>query len=207
MKFSTLLLLAALTFIASTEAFALKGKQDGYIITNSGKKIEGKIKARNITLDQIRIRFYGNDGTTKVYKPSEIQGYGYKYYGETQFGTYDWMQADFRSKYVDRPPFVFGPMRVFLEIEEQGEEITLYNYYINKGADVEDPVEINYYLERKSTREFVKINRENFLTAGGDFFSYHPEIPHKLGGVNYRFRHMYKVVREYNRWFTRQQNS
>ena len=69
-------------------AFSVSAKEatyKGYIINANGLRIDGQIRTKNVTTDQMKITFV--DGDTKIiYKPIDIIGYGYENIDENEFG-------------------------------------------------------------------------------------------------------------------------
>ena len=200
-----LLLITIIIFsVASTSAArGPKGKLKGYVITKENKKVEGTVKVRNELFDQVKIRFTSKSGNTSNYKPSDIKEYGYTFNGEDQFGQESMVSIRYVAKEAEDAPMIFAKTGVFMQVEEEG-AVILYNYYIQNNGDVKNPVIRQYYLERENSDEFTKLTKKNFVEIAKIFFSDNPEIAQNMGKVNHRFRHLYKVVQNYNKWIERE---
>ena len=180
----------------STTTFAKTYK--GYIMTKEGEKVNGKIKARNVTIDQVKITFI-TDGKKKTYKPKNIQGYGYEHLGENQFGETVYTWRHYRSKMAQSfAPRPFTSKHVFMEIMEEG-DVTIYDYYVESPSDIKNPYKRFFYVERNGDNELIEFSKENFVTAAKSFFADAPELASKIGKINHRFRHAYRIVQLYNK--------
>lgn len=197
MKFKNLLTIVLAILCVTTTVFGAKYK--GYIINKEGVKLTGLIKTKNVTSDQIKIVFY--QGKKKsTHKPTSIQGYGYEHVSENQFGedVLDWRH--YRSKTAQSyAPRVFTSKEVFMEIMEEG-EVTVYDYYVQVPSNIEDPYKRFFYLERKDSNEFIEISKKNYIQEAKSYFSDYRKLASKVGKINHRFHHLYKVVKLYNAW-------
>lgn len=193
--FSTILiLLISINLNAKNKTFK------GYIIDKEGKRIEGKIKTKNVTVDQIKITFIAEDDTKSLYKPQDIIGYGYKAQGENEFGEDTFVWRHYKSKTAQSyAPKAFASKEVFMEVMEEG-EITLYDYYVETPSDIENPYKRFFYMERIGNDELQEISVDNYIDVASLYFEDHTELSDKIGTVNHRFRHLWKVVRLYNDW-------
>lgn len=192
-----LLVLFCALMVAHTTAFA--GMHRGYILKKDGKKNYGFIKTRNVTGDEIKITFYKTRASKKeVYRPHMIDGYGYEYVGENEFGERAKRWRHYKSKLAQSySARVLNPKLSFMEVMEEG-EIMLYDFYVETPTNFEQQYKRFFYLERKNSGELVEVSKSNFMYVAKGFFSDNREIADKVGDVNYRFRHLWKLVRAYN---------
>ncbi|MFK7949445.1 MAG: hypothetical protein AB8G11_17770 [Saprospiraceae bacterium] len=195
MKFLTTILaiVLSLSLTAKENAFT------GYIINKKGQRIEGKIKTRNVTVDQMKITFIEKQ-TKIVYKPADLIGYGYEHKGENEFGedTYVWRHYKSKTAQSYAPRF-YASKEVFMEIMEEG-EVVLYDYYVEVPGDIENPYKRFFYMEKNGSDELIEISQENYVEITSIYLENHSDLSDKIGTVNHRFRHLWKIVRLYNSW-------
>ena len=179
-----------------------KGKKEGYIVTKSGEKINGHVTIKNnITLDQVKIKFIDYKGQKFSYKAKDISGYGYRDIQDTEWGGREWAWVHYESRNVSVAPIPFGPKTVFMERVAEG-DVVLFQYWIQVNSNIENPYKRYFFLERNGER--VELTNENFVQEASSFFSDNVEIAQNMGQVNHRFRHMKRVVNNYNNWKARQ---
>lgn len=172
---------------------------NGYIINIKGQRIDGQIKTKNVTVDQIKIIFIEGEIKT-TYKATDILGYGYENKGENEFGEDGLVWRHYKSKTaISYAPKFFLSKEVFMEVMEEG-EITLYDYYIETPKNIDNPYKRFFYIERASTNEWIELSEENYTATLGMHLEDNPELADKIGEVNHRFRHIWKIVRIYNDW-------
>ena len=59
------------TLLITVSVFAKKSTYKGYIITMDGERIEGKVKSKSVTTDQMKVTFFqGKEKTT--YKAKDL---------------------------------------------------------------------------------------------------------------------------------------
>lgn len=203
----TLIALLGFTFLLTNTATAGTNrgskKKEGYIVTKAGEKINGYVFIKNnITLDQIKIKFIDFKGEKSSYKAKDIKGYGYRTIRDNEAGNRALLWFHYESKGVDKSPVPFGPKTVFMKRIAEG-NVVLFEYWMQVNSNIENPYERYFFLERDGER--VKLTNENFVEKGASFFSDNQDIASKMGQVNHRFRHIERVVNNYNNWKKRQE--
>lgn len=172
----------------------------GYIINTEGQRVEGKIKTKNVTVDQMKITFIASDDVKSTYKPKDIIGYGYEFQGENEFGEATFVWRHYKSKTAQSfAPKAFASKEVFMEIMEEG-KVTLYDYYVETPSDIENPYKRFFYVEREGSDDFKEISIDNYVEITTHYLKDYEELSKKIGTTNHRFRHLWKVVRLYNDW-------
>ena len=143
MKTLTVLLVGLFMVIHS---FANETVFRGYIINKDGQRIDGQIKTKNVTTDEMKITFI--EGKTKiVYKPEDLIGYGYEFLGENEFGEETRVWRHYKSKTaVSLAPRFYASKVVFMEMMEEG-EVTLYDYYVETPGNIDNPYTRFFYME------------------------------------------------------------
>lgn len=191
-------IIATFAILAFTTTTISAKQYKGYIITKKGQKVEGFIKARNVTIDQVKITFI-NNGKKKTYKPKDIKGYGYEHLGENQFGEDVLTWRHYRSKMAQSfAPRPFTSKHVFMEIMEEG-NVTLYDYYVEAPSNIKNPYKRFFYVEKSGSNEMVELSKDNFIAAAKKFFADAPALASKIGKTNHRFRHAWRIVQAYNK--------
>lgn len=192
--FTTILaILLSLNLIAKENTF------NGYIINKKGQRIEGQIKTKNVTVDQMKITFA--DGDIKiVYKPIDLIGYGYEFKGENEFGEDTFVWRHYKSKTAQSyAPRFYASKEVFMEVMEEG-EVILYDYYVEVPKNIDEPYIRFFYMEISGSDELIEVSKENYKETVSLELEDHYELSDKIGTVNHRFRNLWKVVRLYNDW-------
>lgn len=186
--------------ITAKENTLIKGDiYKGYVINKKGQRIDGKIKTRNVTVDQMKITFI-NGNTKIIYKPTDLTGYGYKFKGENEFGEDTFVWRHYKSKTAQsHAPRFYASKEVFMEVMEEG-EVTLYDYYVEVPGDIENPYKRFFYMERVNSDEFIEISEQNYIEMTASYLEDYVELSEKIGTINHRFRHLWKIVRLYNSW-------
>ena len=187
------------TILISFTSFGKQSTFQGYIITKQGERIYGKIKTKNVTTDQMKITFIQGKSKSS-FKAKELSGYGYEHVGENQFGEDVLKWRHYKTKTAQSfAPKAFASKVVFMEVMEQG-TVTLYDYYVETPSDIENPYKRFFYLERESDNDLIEISKENYEELAAMYFEDNYELAEKVGSINHRFRHLYKVVKIYNDW-------
>ncbi len=187
------------TLLITVSVFAKKSTYKGYIITMDGERIEGKVKSKSVTTDQMKVTFFqGKEKTT--YKAKELAGYGYEHVGENQFGEDVLTWRHYKTKKAQSfAPKAFASKTVFMEVMVEG-TVTLYDYYVETPRDIENPYKRFFYLEREADAQLIEISKNNYEELASIYFEDNFELADKIGTINHRFRHLYKVVQIYNDW-------
>jgi hypothetical protein len=177
----------------------------GYIINKGGERIDGEIKTRNVTVDEMKITFIERQ-TKIVYKSTDLIGYGYEFLGENEFGQVTRIWRHYKSKTaISYAPKFYASKEVFMEVMEQG-EVTLYDYYVETPGNIDSPYTRFFYMERQGTNELIEISEDNFEQSAGVYFADNEKLAQSVGTVNNRFRHLWKIVRLYNDWIEMEDN-
>ena len=86
-----------------------------------------------------------------------------------------------------------------MEVMVEG-TVTLYDYYVETPRDIENPYKRFFYLEREADAQLIEISKNNYEELASIYFEDNFELADKIGTINHRFRHLYKVVQIYNDW-------
>jgi hypothetical protein len=200
------LFIVLLLSVFAINVFADQKIFDGYIINMQDKRVEGRIKIKRVTVDEVKITFT-SEGKKSVYKPTDILGYGYQYFGKDEFGSdaYNWRH--YKSKEaISYAPVMFAAKTVFMEVMEAG-SVIVYDYYVEKRTNIESPYDRFFYLEREGSDEWIEVTEENYIAVVSVFFRDNIELAEKIGTVNHRFHHLSSVVRLHNDWMKKQNKS
>lgn len=188
----------------STSLIAQKGeKVPGYIILDSGRKIEGQIKVGDITDNEVKVVFYAKrTGEKKTYKSTELEAYGYEGFDIDELGNEVSEWVHYERQKVDYPPKPFGPTTVFMQKEEEG-AVTLYVYYIESRSDVRNPYRYHYYIQGEDGN-LEKIERESFSNVARKVFADYSALTTRVGKKDFSYRNLDRMVRDYNYWTVNQ---
>ena len=194
----------AFLFLFSFSLSAQKGeKVPGYVIMKNGDKVEGQVKVAGITDNEVKVTFYDNrTGDKNIYKPTDLQGYGYEGFDIDELGNEVAEWVHFETQKVDYPPKPFGPTTVFMQREVEG-AVTLFVYYIETRNDVKNPYQYHYYLQGESGN-LEKIERESFTGVAKSAFQDYSALSARIGKKDFSYRNLDRMVRDYNYWTVNQ---
>lgn len=188
----------------SVGLFAKKGdKVPGYVILNGGEKVEGKVQIGSITDNETKVVFFKGDSNKKtVYKPKQIESYGFEEMEIDEIGRTVKRWVHFDRHKVDYPPKIFASTTVFLEREEQG-IITLYTYYVEIRDNPKKPYKYFYYLLNEEG-DLEKVEREDFVNTAKKYFKDYSALKLRVGKKDFEYRNLDRMVRDYNYWTVQQ---
>lgn len=195
-------LIAFLSFSVSTQA---KKVYEGYVITNSGEKLEGKIQMLSPALNEIKVKFVNNNGKKSVFKAKEVKEYSFKVqkWNKTEKKHIDeWIV--YTRKTVERSPIAFGPKEVLIE-RQVGGTINMYNHFIEQNSNRQNPFVHVVYVE-KDANELVSITKKNYKKVLKEMTIEYPALQAKIGTRGHGFKHIAKIVSTYNTWMANEGN-
>lgn len=197
----TLLALVLLTFTSTTFAGQSAKVYEGYVITNNGEKLEGKIQMLSPSLNEIKVKFISQTNEKKTFKAKEVKEYAFKV-EKWNKSTRDYIEEwiFYSRKTVERAPIAFGPTKVLIERQVEG-TINLYNHFIEQNATPEQPFVQVIYLE-KNNNELVNITKNNYKTVLKGMTTDYPALQAKIGTRGNGFKHIAQMVSEYNEAMT-----
>lgn len=196
MKIKLLLILALATIqIANAQKESekyLKFKNnsqyvEGYIINNDSVKIEGLIKAINVSdyKKYASIIFVYKRGYKTHYGPAQIKAYGY-----------------LNNKFISKEGFFFKEIII-------GDRVSLYKgvHYMPMPPTMGpngtftgggSSKATNFYLIRKGDKKFKLVGKFDFKVIYNSYFRDCDELAQKIYHKKLRYRDLKEIVREYN---------
>lgn len=189
----TLLLTILTTLTTITYANNSNKIYSGYVVTNNGDTIRGKIQMLTPALNEVKVKLIDANGKKRIFKAKEVQAYSFvvltyknkKHTSET---------ITYVRKTVDKAPVPFGSKNVLIEQQVKG-QVNLYNHYVETRAG-QYAYEHCFYLEKGN--EMVLINRANFKKAVRKIVADYPELKAKVGKKGYGYKYIVKIIKEYN---------
>lgn len=189
----------------SVSTFAYAKKADGYIITNAGDTIYGKIKVKLNKEEKIKfatlqdqVIFYDEEGKKTIYLPGEIRSF-YFYFNEQ---TPSFVSVEF-----------YKSSQLFLMVIGDQGYLKLYKYYPGDEKSlasayelaeyvygVKDFDELYFFYVLKPDGERLLLGRHTPQNKLISFFEEHTEIRQKLESREFNYADIYKIVRMYNQW-------
>ena len=195
-------LFLALLFYTSSNAFQ-DSKLPGYIINNDGERIEGYIKPGSITDNEVKVLFYEfKSSKKKVYKPKQLQGYGYESILEDDLGLEEKEWVHYERMKVEYPAKPFGATTLFVEREEQG-EVSLFCHYIEIRNNPKKPYRYVYYIKDQKGKIF-KVEEDRFEYIARNIFKNYDALRQRIGKKDFLYRNLDRMVRDYNYWVVNQ---
>lgn len=195
----------ALLFLTSG-LLAQKGeKVQAYVTLSNGDKLEGQIKVGSITDNEVKVVFYNRSGSKVVYKPTELQGYGYESIDLDELGNEINKWVHYETHKVDYPPKPFGSTTVFMQREEEG-ALTLFCYYIESRTDVKNPFRYFYYIKDQDG-SLTKVEKEDFSLVSKTIFKDYSALTGNVDKKGFVYRNLDRMVRDYNYWSVNQHDA
>lgn len=167
----------------------------GYIITNNGDTLHGKIQMLSPTLNEVKVKFIDKTGEKKVYRAKDVQAYSFMVLTYKDKETKA-EQIDYVRKKVDQAPVPFGSKTALIERQVTG-AINLYNHYVETRAG-HYAYEHLFYLEKGQDSQLIRVNRANFKTVVQKMVADNPELKAKIGKKGYGYKHLVKIITMYN---------
>ncbi|MGB0984959.1 MAG: hypothetical protein ACPG19_13000 [Saprospiraceae bacterium] len=200
MRYFTLAILIISSFSLQAQSFDedinIHHEVPGYIITNDGDTIKGKIKVQTRSKNQAKVKFINNRGKSKTYKPKHLIGYGYQTKENNNAKQIVYKERHFLRKTADRPPVPFSSKTVFMEVKASGKAI-LYSYYVQNNENVDNKYLHYYYLDFKDGSRERKITQDDFDWAVPAFLEDCKKIS-GLVGTRMGFDNLEELVDIYN---------
>lgn len=136
---TTLLIFILSTFTATVFAGQTTKLYEGYVITNNGEKLEGKIQMLSPSLNEIQVKFISQTNEKTTFKAKEVKEYAFKvekWNKSTRNHIEEWIF--YTRKTVERSPIAFRPTNVLIE-RQVGSTINLYHHFIEQNTTPEFP--------------------------------------------------------------------
>ena len=176
----------------------------GYIITQRGDTIKGKVKVANRAKNQVRVKFTPQSkfkSTTYKAKDKDLLGYGYQTIENNGSQQKVYKYRHFLVKDADQPPVPFSSSTVFMEIKAMG-SVSLFSYYVESNTQVESTYLHYYFMEAKYSKNTNdirqrKVLREDFERTVESFTEDCPAIRNKIGSA-YDYSNLDRIIIEYN---------
>lgn len=178
---------------------------NGFVITNQGDTLRGKIKYVNPVYNELKVRFYNENGKKTTYKPSDLVEYAFEVneYSRTQKKRVKhWVH--YYRKAIKRNPLKKGDglSIVFLHRITTG-EINLYSYYVLESSRINHrDYDERYFAERVTPSggfELTYIHKGNFREISQELLGNNERLAGKLGTNGFGYKYMAKVVRIHNK--------
>lgn len=195
----TLITLFSLTFLFASNVFAGQSNKiyKGYIINNSGEKLEGEIQMLSPSLNEVKVKFTNSNNEKKTYKAKDVKEYAFKvekWNKETRNHVEEWVF--YTRKNVERSPVPFGPTEVLVERQVEG-AISMYNHFVEQNATTEAPFIHVIYVE-KQNKELISVTKENYKKVLRELTTDYPVIHNSIGTKGNGFKHISNIITAYN---------
>jgi len=198
--------LVLLFFIVSIQfAFADEGKTkylyDGFVITSMGDTLRGQIQFINPVFNELKVRFYNEEGKRVTYKTKDIVEYAFLFPNKKS-KQLEWV--NYVRKRVDVSPIesTVEINTVFLQRVTQG-QVTLYNYYTLETSKINSREYIkNYYVEQQTPNGFdlTHVDTDNFREYARTLLASNDELFEHLGTSGYGYKFFAEIVKQHNQF-------
>lgn len=173
----------------------------GYVILESGKRLEGIVQLGTFIERELKIKFVDR-GKKVTYTPEEIKGYGFEQTQIDDLGLEKKSWIHFERMEALEPPRIFAPKNVFVEREVEG-TFDLFCFFIQQRSNIDKPYEY-YYLLRSEKGELTKVTEASFSKKIKQHFGAYTALIDRLGKKQFRFDNMTRIVKDYNYWLENQ---
>lgn len=200
-KFTLLLILITFSQFAFADGKKHKNLYDGFVITSVGDTLRGQIQFVNPVFNELKVRFYNEDGKRNTYKTKDIIEYAFLF-PDKKDKQLKWV--NYVRKRVDVSPIksTIEINTVFLQRVTQG-QVTLYNYYTLKTSKINSREYVkNYYVEQQTPNGFdlTHVDTDNFREYARTLLASNDELFEHLGTSGYGYRYFARVVKEHNKF-------
>lgn len=172
----------------------------GYVITESGDTLHGKLQMLSPTMNQVKVKFIDNQGKRITFKAKNLRSYAFEaqiWNKKEKRNVQEWVF--YTKKTVERPPVPFAGNDILMQQQVRG-NISMYNYYIETRSS--QNMEHIIYLEKESV--LYEINKTNYRKILKGLMGDYPTVYHKIGTKGYTYKFLTKTLTEYNKQATRQ---
>ncbi len=203
----TLLIFLLLSFqFASADGGKKKNLYEGFVITSSSDTVRGQIQFVNPVFNELKVRFYTENGKRVTYKTNDIVEYTFLFPNKKD-KQLKWVT--YLRKRVDVSPIKsrIDINTVFLQRVTEG-QVNLYNYYKLETSKINSRKYIkNYYVEQQTPNGFdlTHVDTDNFREYARILFASNDELFEHLGTSGYGYKYFAEIVREHNRFLNGEQ--
>ena len=200
-SFIYLTILIIITGFANTvNAQETKKAYKGYVLLETGEKITGNIEMLCPVMNQLKVKVKSLDNLNqKTFKSQEVKEYAFQtevWNHETRQYSTEWVH--YVNREVGRSAIPFGSKKTLL-LQKLSGTISYFNYYYQSNSDVENPIKNIYYIEKVNhERGLIAINKENYKDILQTMTYNFVELHSKVGTSQYGFKHVEKIISEYN---------
>lgn len=176
----------------------------GYILTEDGQTIKGKIKMLSPSLNQIRVSIIDKNGLKKTFKAEKIKEYAFtvkKWNHEER--EYYFEDVVYIQKTVEKPPCIFGSKTVLLEREVTG-RINMYHYFIERRSEVDTPYWHIIYIE-KGNSGLIAVNNNNYKKVLSEVVSEYADLELLYENEDFSFNNLSEVLKRWNTFIANHQ--
>lgn len=208
-KFTLLLLFLIFSFQhAFADGEKRKNLYEGFVITSMGDTLRGQVQFINPVFNELKVRFYSEDGKRITYKTNDIVEYAFLF-PDKKDKKLKWV--NYVRKRVDVSPIksTVDINTVFLQRVIQG-KVTLYNYYTLETTKINSRSYVkNYYVEQQTPDGFdlTHVDTDNFREYARTLLASNDELFQQLGTSGYGYKFFAEIVKEHNKFLNGEQMS
>jgi hypothetical protein len=188
-------------FLVSSLAFSQEGYESGYIITNKGDTLKGKIKNKKYTASEAnseKISFINSEGKESHKTPDEIKQYckrGVQFFRSLPIG------LEGKSKFAEILEYgdviLFG--YVSTSFVSTTSEVLSKSTDKNKDGKPDAPNNLEYFFQkRKDPNSLMKVRPKKFQETAMFFFQNDSELMKKIEDKNLGYDDIRLVVKTHN---------
>ena len=204
MKVSKLILFISL-WVITFSSFSQKHFVEGYIITFENDTLHGKVRDRFRFQPHIQpsfIKFIGNSGKAKKFKPKDIKGYSKNdiiNYVSIKSGYFNYKFARIKLDGIIK----------LLALQSETSNIQHFihsNNFNDHSPYSEGRLITKAYLYNSLTGETTKIKQMNYRKQLSEYFSDHERLKNLILEKQLGLSDIEVIVKEYNKWKETQRN-
>lgn len=200
-SFIYLTILIIITGFANTvNAQETKKSYKGYVLLENGEKITGNIEMLSPVMNQLKVKVKSLDNLNqKTFKSQEVKEYAFQtevWNHKTREYSTKWVH--YVNKEVSRSAVAFSSKKTLL-LQDLAGTISYFNYYYQSNSDVDNPVKNIVYVSKANHENgLIEISKANYKKTLQDMTFDYVELHAKIGTPEYGFKHVKKIIAEYN---------
>jgi hypothetical protein len=196
-----LLIVFGVALSLTTSSYVFDKKiYSGYVLLETGERIEGNIEMLSPALNQVRVKITAENGQKYLFKAQDVKEYRFTVQEEKENENceYDYTETVFffTKKIVEKSPVPFGSKTILLHQEVQG-RVSLYNFYAETRALHQLMEHVRYVEKRKGLLQPLTL--ENYklvlLEMTADFES----LQERINNPNFKLEDVAELLKDYNR--------
>ncbi|MCD4696868.1 MAG: hypothetical protein K8S16_11580 [Bacteroidales bacterium] len=181
-------------------------EKEGYFITNEGDTVFGTIKIRfdykdDIYFARVQYGIFHQDstGALNLLRPNDIKEFGFHHgYQDHKFVSVEYFKNYYMFLHVINDE---GAVKLYVHYKDMFDSRTDYGNLSYFLLSYPTTSEKDYFYMVKPDSSTIKYSKYSGRKRLAEFFSDYPELQSKIERGLYKYTAVYRMVREYNKWY------